>query len=111
MTSGKEERWEDDCPSHAAAAVGGEAAAYLQFIVDHWSRLPGTIVFLHSHGCASEGATTSAILCPRECLVRGLPRTAMILSSRGKSTAWCFAVCLHAWLRTLLCMSAARLCI
>ncbi|KAI9924329.1 hypothetical protein ASPWEDRAFT_115648 [Aspergillus wentii DTO 134E9] len=36
-------------PLHVVKNKGREANVYLQYIIDHYDRLPSTIVFLHSH--------------------------------------------------------------
>jgi hypothetical protein len=33
---GEQHTWPVECPAHAAHRHGREAAAYIQFIVDHW---------------------------------------------------------------------------
>lgn len=47
---GREDLWEDDCQTHVAAANGGAAAAYLQWIVSHYYQLPSAVAFIHDHG-------------------------------------------------------------
>jgi hypothetical protein len=49
--AGREDLWEDDCQTHVAAANGGAAAAYLQWIVSHYYQLPSAVAFIHDHGC------------------------------------------------------------
>lgn len=46
---GHEDSWEDDCQTHVSAANGGAAAAYVQWIVSHYDRMPATVVFIHDH--------------------------------------------------------------
>lgn len=51
-TEAKRSKWAGPLPQHMAAPHAKETNVYLQYIVDHYDSLPGTVVFMHAHRCA-----------------------------------------------------------